>query len=366
MIDSRTSIRPFLDLQHDLRCVVNGVKALESTIPVVTFRWSDGSTNKTPTFNMVRDFVGKIFKDIVVGNIPLSGMDSTILRIDGALSAHISAYSANEATIRRCRIGDLTSGIVVLGDSVQIVGLTATGELKTQAFTTEEYHALNLEVNTLGPATMDTTMGVHWITNNMRSSRLFNRTPDDSYAALANGVFRNILVIDGPMQTYRQVRLTYTELAVKVPFVYAGTTADASQWTTTSFQLGTWGIPETTYNTDSPVSMALLYPYKNFNTGLDTTRATLEYLLPRDDDNYRVVTVHNVSGTPVKANNVWVFLSGREPKYQKPYATLNAMSEVTIPAYSTIDFIFSFTVIPFDRNKNVGTLCAYMLPTKAL
>ena len=100
---------------------------------------------------------------------------------------------------------------------------------------------------------------------------------------------------------------------------------------------------------DSDANIVLLYPFVQVTgyAGLRDVRIHLD--IPTADMDGRVVQVSNAKEYPLKVCNAWMFgLTGS-------VGTAYPLNYVTMPAYSTIDFVFRY-------DDGGSFLRAYMLP----
>lgn len=349
MLDTRTTIRSFLDLQFDLEALIRGVRDLEDDGTIVTIRWSDGSLDKVPTYKFYKAFVGSIYGLLTIGNIPLSYAYSG-LNIDGKLSSKIVSAVTSEINFRNCNIKEVVADYVTLNKEVQVTSLDDVEEIDTKVLNVHTDAQIGkIYPDVLSAKTMDTTGGV--FTVEAVKANNTSRTPMDSYLYWPRmASFKPLLVIDGPMKTYDA---SISDRSMESIYVYA---PYVSGGTATMQVAGRNEVPEGEYPRYSVTNLALLYPYKSFGR-VSSTELKLEMLSPRDVDQHKVVTVRNVSANDITACNVWTF--SQDSYGGNPRVQVSAISHVTIPAYSAIDFIFFFTY-------SNDVLYAYMLPTKAL
>ncbi len=349
MLDTRTTIRNFLDLQFDLEALIRGVHDLEDDGTIVTIRWSDGSLDKVPTYKFYKAFVGSMYGLLTIGNVPLSYAYSG-LNIDGKLSSKIVSAVTSEINFRNCNIKEVVAQYVILNKDVQVTSLDEIAELDTKVLNVQKDARIGkIYPDVLSARTMDTTGGVCTVETVKANNT--SRAPMDSYLYWPRmAAFRSLLVIDGPMKTYDA---SISDRSMESIYVYA---PYVSSGTATMQVAGSNEVPEGEYPRYSVTNLSLLYPYKSFGR-VSSTELKLEMLAPRDEDQHKVVTVRNVSDNEVTACNVWTF---SQDSYEGQTRTrVTSISTVTIPAYSAIDFIFFFTY-------SNDVLYAYMLPTKAL
>lgn len=352
MLDARTTIRNFRDLQFDLRVLLDGIRSLENGNSLVTLKWSDGSVDKIPTYEMLKDYLGNAFRTVLVGD-PDNGasmVSDNGLVIGGKLASKITSLVDASIVFSNCTIGDIQAELVTLGQSVDVKSFGLVSILQSIVLTAYENLTFGrLETDKLNVNILDCSVGTHEVEHVYSDTR---RYPLDSYLSLLrSGEFHSHMVVDGFMKTYDPSTLahTYTEVTVYAPYIEGG-----GPFTQFPVSAGTEEVPEGEYPRLGAVNLSLLYPYRQFGN-TSNTRATLTYRAPREDDQYKVVTVRNVSQYGIRACNVWAFSQDTYSGVRR--VRISPVNHVNLPPYSAIDFIFSFTYTN-------DTLNAYMLPTK--
>lgn len=346
MLDTRTTIRNFRDLQFDLRCILDGIHSLENGSSVVELKWSDGSVDKVPSYELVQAYVQNAFNTIGLGNNQVSSNNG--IALDGKLSAKILSVIDTALTFRNCKIGSIKADIVKLGNLVKVSAIEHSGIIDTNVTTVTNPSKIDKFYSAvLSASTLDHSKGVHYVEHvHLNTSSI----PLDSYLTnLMSGQFKPLLVVDGYIKTYSdivQVR-TYEKLYVYAPYVINGASSEK--------QAGIYNIENGEYPRLSVVNLSLLYPYKSFGR-VSNTYASLTFNTPRDEDQYKVVTIRNTAPNGLRACNVWSFC--HETNGQNSVRIVPG-NYINIPPYSAIDFIFTFTYTN-------DALYVYMLPTKAL
>lgn len=358
MLDTRTTIRNFRDLQFNLRVLLTGIRALEQGDTLVTLKWADGSVDKVPSYGMLIKYLGSAFRTLQLGATD-NGATLTSdngLHIDGKLAAKILSLVDASLVFRNCKIGSIQADVVKLGPGVIIRALESVVNLTASTLTSfsrpdsdvsySQFSADVLSVNRL-----DTSKGMHKVE---RVHSKTGRIPMESYlTTMRDGAFRPILTLDGDMKTYDAtiVTRTYNNITVYAPYIENG-----APFTRFPIVAATSEVPEGEYARLSPVNLTLLYPYKMFGN-TTSTMATLTMEAPREEDQYKVVTVRNVASHGIRACSVWTF--NQDTYGGSRRVRIVPIRYVNIPPYSAIDFIFSFTYTNDALN-------AYMLPTKVL
>ena len=179
---------------------------------------------------------------------------------------------------------------------------------------------------------------------------------------------------------------------VEVPSVYAEHSSISYEYNSTG-NSQTLSSAKSPFDENSDIGLTLLYPKKcrlgDLNNLNDSNSIGIRLVAPDVFEKNRIVTVRNVTAESIRACNVWQFGSAvyrtemstapivqstinatYSPVYalsgvslpvegnSSKYGVMTPLNYVDIPAYSTLDFLFTYDIVGTDQ------LVVYMLPMK--
>jgi len=412
MINANTSTRTFRELQFDLHAFL---VALYELFPVdgqddkglVEVKWSDGSVDVVPTFELIRGICDSSFGRLIIGDsaelVPgvLNGMpsDATNYRDELYLLINSVPLKANMPSIGDAStdiefvggvIVSLVADTVSLPDGVTVSELTVTGNLSTgycevaeNLESNGEFYAEDGKVSTLDVSGMDLTQPVRVYTPNspiydLSQYSYITDLSDIKGMYRVSGLFRYGDTYDA--DTQRRFNEYGACVVVEVPVL--------SDIINGELVYDYMESPKENYPEDytrpfpaySISNLVMLYPLKQ-------TRSTNRYgtmyvrlLPPSEEDIGKIINVRNVTDGYITVSNVWSFGMreytsvrkstsspawlealgiSRESRDISTVGDVTSLNTVTLPPYSSIDFLFGWDV-------RSGKLTAYMQPMTSL
>ena len=377
LMNANTATRSFRELQFDLKAFLT---ALLSICPVegpgasdiVEIKWADGSVDIVPTYEFIQSVVQNYFKKLKIGPADIGvrggGSFPSILRQDLALLLSSVGLSANikelgdgseDYTFVNNTIRRLGAKFVTLPPDARITQLIVSGPLTATtcsagsltvrgSLNCDTWYARDLDLS--GVPGLSVRMGYNGLVSDVSCvDKMMGKTPDAFLTGMqVSGEARfTSSVMEGIRTLFKE---NNTQVYVEVPVIQDGGYAYISTRAT--------AIPDPMDSSFSPmsqVSLSTLYPKKQLRGAFDGQDMYIRLLPPDSSDDRRIIPVCNNTRDSLTFCNAWNLYTTRSGSSLADVGMVSPLNYVTIPAFSSMDFLFSYDIVG-------SHIRAYMLP----
>lgn len=363
MVNAHTLTKVFRDGQFDIHSFLGALQDISKadTNYAVEVKWSDGSIDIIPVFDVIRSITSNEFSSADINERKLEVITSdNSLSIDSGISLLLDTVNKDVLTMSYCSIGKISALSISIDDSDAIIVLGSKGfeQIDTDALQTENFSIYgctydNVIVNN------DIDLSGHVIDaritpmNTIEYDQILVRQPTNVVTSIQ--FTRPLCFCTDNYKSYIQSKLNpngYMYTAVRVPCIGSSNAYSITK-----------GEPLTDIDAKiNPKSLlGLLCLYPNSYCTLESTSDSNTFVLTIDtipeDYNYSVIQVRNTSDTSINACNVWNIVC----KSPDSAPVITAMNYVDIPPYSCIDFM-----LLVNEYSSTFTRVVKMLPMKNL